>query len=48
MSHIKLTIFNTDTFEKIVLEKRVRKKLPKRGWRRLSVKIDEDKERGVM
>ncbi len=41
MSKIKVVIWNRDTFEKIVLEKRTRKKMPKKGWIRLKYEVQD-------
>lgn len=41
MSRIRVVMWNRDTFDKITLEKKVKKKLPKTGWIRLKVVVEE-------
>ncbi|KKN29210.1 hypothetical protein LCGC14_0846630 [marine sediment metagenome] len=40
MSIVRVKLWNIETFEKITLEKKTKRKLPSRGWRRLYVEID--------
>ena len=40
MGMIKLTLWNTETFEKIKLKKEYKRKLPKLNWKILSIEVD--------